>query len=321
MKTICVTGSSGFIGGHLTKRLRDEGNYVIGVDIVKPKYPELAPDEFHQYDLRDCVACSEVFVDGHIEEVYNLACLMGGMGYIGNKENEFDVIVGSSLIVTNVLNACVEYGVKKTFYSSSACVYNMSLQGELNAKPLHEKDAYPALPDLAYGWQKLFSEQMYDSAIHHGLEVRIARFHNVHGTHTVYDGGKEKAPAAICRKVSMAKDGDEIEIWGDGKQERSFMYIDDCIEGIRRLMKSKYHWPINLGSDEVISINDLTKMIIEISGKKLTIKNVEGIQGVRSRNSDNKICRMTLNWSPSTPLLIGLERTYDWIHKDIHGNS
>lgn len=323
MKTALVTGSSGFIGGHLVKRLKADGYFVIGADIESPKYE--VPDRFYQYDLRIQNLCKHIFIPNrfieqydHIDEVYNLACLMGGMGYIGNSEHSYDVMIGSSQIVANIIECCVEFKVPKAFYSSSACVYNMHQQTTTNAWPLAEYLAYPSQPDLVYGWQKLFSEQMYQAAHESkGLDIRIARFHNIFGIEGIWSGGKEKAPAAISRKVVEATN--EIEIWGDGEQTRSFLHIDECIEGVMRLMASDYRDPINIGSDELISINDLAKMVMDIAGKNLNIKHIDGPTGVRGRNSDNTLIQRELGWSPSQPLRVGMEKLYHWINSQVNG--
>lgn len=304
---IIVTGSSGFIGGHLVQKLMDQGHHVTGIDIVPPKY--FHPTNFIQEDLR--YFTGRAF---HADEVYNLACLMGGMGYIGNQEHAADIMIGSSMIVQNVIIACVGGKVGKLFYSSSACVYNMHKQETALDVSLKESDAYPAMPDLVYGWQKLFSEQMNAAS---GLNVRQARFHNIFGPQGIFDGGKEKAPAALCRKVAMAKDGDEIEVWGDGLQTRSFLYIDECLEGVERLMASEHTEPINIGSDESISINDLAKMIIDISGKDLRIKNISGPEGVRGRNSNNELIQEVLGWRPSKRLYDGIKKTYEWVSSQL----
>jgi nucleoside-diphosphate-sugar epimerase len=312
MKRILIAGSSGFIGSNLVGKLQAEGHYVVGIDIEEPKY--ITPKHFFQFDLRKPFKYNYTF-----DEVYCLACLMGGVGYIMDEEKHgYDIAIGSTQIITSVIDYCVEQKVRKVFYSSSACVYNQDLQKEKYSSALKESDAIPAFPDLLYGWQKLYAEKMFMAS---GLDVRIARFHNIFGKWGTYDGGKEKAPAAICRKAAMAKDGDEIEIWGDGKQERSFLHIDECLEGVERLMNSNFKQPLNIGSDELVSINKLAEMIIEISGKKLTIKNVAGNVGVKRRNSDNTLCEKVLNWRPTEQLYVGLEKTFSWINEQINGNN
>lgn len=311
-KTILVTGSSGFIGGHLVKRLRDDGHFVIGADLVEPPYNK--PDVFHQCDLRNSIITFEIFLHHKIDEVYNLACLMGGMGYIGNPEHSFDVMVGSSQIVINVLDSAIRTGVKKIFYSSSACVYNENLQKRSKDVSLRESDAYPSLPDLVYGWQKLFSEQLHQSAMDR-IDIRIARFHNIYGPEGTYAGGKEKAPAAMCRKVIEANN--MVDVWGTGAQTRSFLYIDDCIDAVRLLMESDFKEPINIGSEEMISINGLAQMAIDISGKKLIINNVEGPVGVMGRNSNNELIEKVIGWKPKYNLKDGMVKTFTWIAEEI----
>ena len=317
-KTILITGSSGFIGNHLVKYFKDKGDFVIGVDIENPKYDQ--PTVFYNYDLRIQSLTARVF-DNHknIDEVYNLACLMGGMGYIGDKSHSYDVMVGSTQIVSNIIECCVNYNIKKSFYSSSACVYNMYKQETTDNVSLKESDAYPAMPDLVYGWQKLQSEIMYQSAYEqYGLNIRIARFHNIFGEKGTWDGGKEKYPAAICRKVAMAKDGDTISIWGDGNQTRSFLHIDSCIEGIIKLMESNCTEPLNIGSDELVSVNEVAEMVIKISGKNLKIEHdLTKPQGVRGRNSDNTLILEKLGWKSKSKLIDGITATYSWINKQV----
>lgn len=315
MKTILVTGSAGFIGGHLVERLIKQGHTVIGVDIEPEKYSHA--NKFYRRDLRNIDACKDIFTFNEIDEVYNLACLMGGMGYIGDEKHSYDIMIGSSQIVSNIIQCSIEFGVMKHFYSSSACVYNMHKQETTNVS-LKECDAYPAMPDLIYGWQKLFSEQMYQAAAKtYPLDVRIARFHNIFGTNGTWEGGKEKAPAALSRKVAMAKDGDRIEVWGSGMQERSFLYIDECLDGVEKLMESDCVEPINIGSDECISINNLAQMVIDISGKDLSIKNIEGNVGVQGRNSNNEMIFDKLGWRPAASLKQGMIVLYNWIRGQV----
>lgn len=310
---ILIAGSSGFIGSNLVKKLLAQGHYVIGADIVPPMYVQ--PSKFHLCDFRYEKEVQNLFED-EIEQAYCLACLMGGMGMIGDeKKYGYDITVGSTQIIANFISQCRINEVKKVFYSSSACVYNQLLQTKSDSISLREEDAIPAFPDLLYGWQKLFSEKMFEAS---GLDYRIARFHNIFGEYGTYDGGKEKAPGALCRKVALAKDGDEIEVWGTGTQVRSFLYIDECLEGVERLMNSNFIKPINIGSDEAISINDLAKMIIKISGKNLTIKNIQGNVGVQGRNSNNELIEKELGWRPTAKLEQGISKLFSWISNEVN---
>ena len=340
MKTALVLGAGGFIGSHLVKRLKLEGFWVRGVDLKHPEFEPTEADDFQIYDLRDPKNVEAVMrlegYDGHplpvaydkhpfsdnlvFDEVYQLAADMGGAGYIFTGENDANVMHNSAMINLNVAEWAVKHKVKRVFYSSSACMYPEHNQLDPNNPNCEESSAYPANPDSEYGWEKLFSERMFLAfARNYGLQVRIARFHNIFGPQGTWKGGKEKAPAAMCRKVAETPDGGEIEVWGDGSQTRSFLYVDECIEGIRRLIRSDFEGPVNIGSEEIITINDLAKMAIYISGKNITIKNIEGPTGVRGRNSDNKLIQEKLGWAPDYPLIIGLERTYNWINKQVNG--
>jgi GDP-D-mannose 3', 5'-epimerase len=317
MKKILVCGAGGFIGGHLVNRLKKEGFWVRGVDLKENEYGNINSDEFILGDLRDPEIAKKV-VKG-IDEVYQLAADMGGAGYIFTGEHDADVMNNSALCNLNVLGASQKEGVKKIFYSSSACMYPEYNQMDPNNPKCSEDSAYPAAPDSEYGWEKLFSERLYLSyQRNYGIEVRIARFHNIFGPQGTWSGGKEKAPAAMCRKAAEANDGSYIEVWGDGKQTRSFLYIDECVEAILRLMNSNFTGPVNIGSEEMISINEFAKMAIDISGKKLQIKNIDGPTGVRGRNSDNKLIYEKLNWQPSLSLKKGMEKTYQWIETQIN---
>lgn len=311
-----VCGAGGFIGGHLVKRLKEEGHWVRGVDLKYNEYGNNDADEFIIGDLRDPVVAIQTVKD--IEEVYQLAADMGGAGYIFTGEHDADVMHNSVLCNVNVLDASKNAGVKKIFYSSSACMYPAYNQEDPDNPKCSEDSAYPAAPDSEYGWEKLFSERLYMSYYrNYGIEVRIARFHNIFGPQGTWKDGKEKAPAAMCRKAAEAEEGAEIEVWGDGKQTRSFLYIDECVEAVRRLMDSDFTGPINIGSEEMIAINDFAKMAIQISGKELRIKNIKGPIGVRGRNSDNHLLRQKLNWEPTLPLLEGMKKTYEWIAQQV----
>ncbi|MBW1778963.1 MAG: NAD-dependent epimerase/dehydratase family protein, partial [Deltaproteobacteria bacterium] len=283
-------------------------------------YPEFTfteADDFIIDDLRDHRSCQQA-VDRKFDEVYQFAADMGGAGFVFTGENDADIMHNSSLINLNMLEACYRRNVKRIFYSSSACIYPEFNQMDPNNPNCEESSAYPAQPDSEYGWEKLFSERLYLAfQRNHGMEVRIARYHNIFGPEGTYEGGREKVPAALCRKVAMAKEDSEIEIWGDGKQTRSFLYIDECIEGSLRLMRSNWTGPVNIGSDEMVSIDQLADMVVQISGKQLGKKHISGPLGVRGRNSDNRLIFKKLGWKPTQPLKIGLEKTYRWIEKQV----
>ena len=315
-KTAIVCGAGGFIGGHLVKRLKSEGYWVRGVDLKENEYGNNHADDFTLGDLRDPVVCEALF-DRDIDEVYQLAADMGGAGYIFTGEHDAEVMHNSATINLNMVEASRKNGVKKIFYSSSACMYPEYNQLDPDNPTCSEESAYPAAPDSEYGWEKLFSERLYLAYNrNYGIEVRIARFHNIYGPQGTWRGGKEKAPAAVCRKVAESETG-EIEVWGDGKQTRSFLYIDECVEAVRRLMESDFTGPVNVGSEEMIAINDLVKMVAGVAQKDIKIKNIPGPTGVRGRNSDNKLINEKLNWAPSQPLVEGITKTYNWISKQV----
>lgn len=329
-KTALVLGAGGFIGSHMVKRLVSEGYWVRGVDLKHPEFSVSAANEFIVADLRNTISVNQVMFapeqkslndrGNAFDEVYQFAADMGGAGYIFTGDNDANVMHNSIMINANVVNAATAFGVKKIFYSSSACIYPQQIQQDPNNAGLRESDAYPVNPDSEYGYEKIFSERMY-AAYHrnYGLDIRIARFHNIFGEEGTYKGGKEKAPAAMCRKVAEALHGEDIVVWGDGLQTRSFLYIDECIEGVRRLMESDYREPVNIGSDEMISINDFAKMVIKISGKHLAIKNVESdALGVRGRNSNNDLIKQVLWWSPTVSLYDGMVKLYDWVKQQIN---
>ena len=312
MKNILVAGAGGFIGGHLVKRLKREGFWVRGVDLKAHEYSRSLADEFIVGDLRHHRTVEQV-VEG-IDEVYQLAADMGGAGYIFTGEHDAAVMHNSASINLNMLEFGRKAGVSRFFYSSSACIYPERNQLDPNNPLCSEDSAYPAAPDSEYGWEKLFSERLYMSYMrNHGVQVRIARFHNIFGPEGTWSGGREKAPAAICRKVAETRDGGEIEIWGDGLQTRSFLYVDECLEGVRRLMDSGFTGPVNIGSEEMVTINRLAELAMGIEGKKLSIKHIPGPLGVRGRNSDNRLIRQKLDWAPSQPLATGMAKTYEWV--------
>lgn len=316
MKRALVCGAGGFIGSHLARRLRAEGFFVRGVDIKHPEFSETAAHEFIVGDLRDPAICGAV-LDGRFEEVYQLAADMGGAGYIFTAEHDADVMHNSAKINLNIADECRRQSAARVFYSSSACIYPAHNQEDPKNPNCAEGSAYPAAPDSDYGWEKLFSERLY-LAYHRNyqLNCRIARYHNIFGPEGTWAGGKEKAPAAICRKVAESRNG-EIEIWGDGEQTRSFLYIDECIEGTLTLMRSSHTGPFNVGSEEMVSINQLADAVMEIAGKKLRKRHIPGPLGVRGRSSDNRLIKSTLGWAPSRPLREGLEKTYRWIEAQV----
>jgi GDP-D-mannose 3', 5'-epimerase len=313
-----VCGAGGFIGSHLVKRLREEGFWVRGIDLKYPEFGETAADDFLVGDLRDPNVCKHA-IALPFNEVYQLAADMGGAGFVFTGDNDAEIMHNSALINLNVLEACRKRNIKQVFYSSSACIYPEYNQVDPDNPKCSEVSAYPAAPDSEYGWEKLFSERLY-LAFHRnfGTAVRISRYHNIFGPEGTWRGGREKAPAALCRKIASTPDGGEIEMWGDGVQTRSFLYIDDCLDGTLRLMRSGFTGPVNIGSEEMVSINQLAAMIMEIAGKKLRVKHIPGPLGVRGRNSDNKLAKAVLGWEPSISLRKGLEKTYAWIEKQIH---
>lgn len=335
MKTALVLGAGGFIGSHMVNRLKKEGYWVRGVDLKYPDFSETQADDFIKGDLRDLYTCERTFRNNHgiivYDEVYQFAADMGGAGYIFTGEHDADVMHNSAQINLNMAKLCQRYHAKKIFYSSSACIYPKHNQLDPDNPNCEENSAYPAAPDSEYGWEKLFSERMWRSfARNYAMTVRIARFHNIFGPEGTWEGGKEKAPAAMCRKALEAITAQEMsgtmmdearvphqsptmEVWGDGQQTRSFLYIDECVEAVRRLMESEVEEVINIGSDEMIKINDLAKMAIEFSGKDTMIKNIEGPEGVRGRNSDNTLIHSLLGWKPTNSLREGMKTTFAWI--------
>ncbi len=313
---VLVTGAGGFIGHHLAGYLKNRGCWVRGVDLKRPEYAPTSADEFAVLDLRnweDCLKAAE-----GVDEVYALAADMGGMGFI--SANHAQILHNNSLINLHTLEAAKRHGVRRYLYTSSACVYPEFMQTDANVTPLKEEDAYPAQPQDAYGWEKLITERLcLHYAEDYGMETRIVRFHNIFGPLGTWDGGREKAPAAMCRKIATAKltGNPEIEIWGDGEQTRSFCYIDDCLEGLHRLMRSDFHHPLNLGQDRMVTINQLADIIAEIAGLRIVKKHIEGPMGVRGRNSDNTLLRSVLKWEPGVSLEKGLATTYAWIENQV----
>jgi GDP-D-mannose 3', 5'-epimerase len=321
MKQVLVCGAGGFIGSHMVKRLKTEGVWVRGVDLKYPEFAETHADDFVIGDLRNADICRAV-VDRRFDEVYQFAADMGGAGYIFTGEHDAAVMHNSATINLNMVEACRKRNIKRIFYSSSACIYPAYNQEDPENPNCVENSAYPAAPDSEYGWEKLFSERLYMSYNrNHGMECRIARFHNIFGPEGTWEGGREKAPAAMCRKVAETPDGGTIQIWGDGLQTRSFLYVDECLEGVLRLTRSEHVGPLNIGSDEMVTINQLAGMAMEIAGKKLGIEHIPGPLGVRGRNSDNRLIKATLDWAPNKALREGLEKTYAWIEARVSARS
>ncbi len=317
MKKVLVLGAGGFIGAHLVKRLRKEGCWVKGVDLKLPPYAETQANDFLKGDLRDPLVCREA-INTNFDEVYQLAADMGGAGYIFVGKNDYDIMQNSASINLNVIEFCRKKDIKRIFYSSSACMYPEYNQLDPGDPNLKEDSAYPAQPDSEYGWEKLFSERLFLAAARNkGLEVRIARYHNIFGSEGSWNDGREKAPAAMCRKVAFAKNGGEIEIWGDGKQTRSFLHIDECLEATLRLTRSDWQGPVNIGSDEMVTITELANIIMDVANKKLSIKYIEGPIGVKGRNSDNTLYEKKLGWRVSKSLKSGIEKTYPWIENQV----
>jgi nucleoside-diphosphate-sugar epimerase len=317
IKKILVLGGGGFIGNHMVQRLKSEGHFVRAADLKFPDFSASTADEFMIGDLSDAQFCRHV-IDQKFDEVYQLAADMGGAGYIFTGLHDADIMCTSSSINVNVLKSCVLSGSTRIFFSSSACVYPQENQRDPLTPVTREDSVYPANPDSEYGWEKLFSERLYLSfARNYGLNVRIARYHNIFGPFGQWVGGKEKAPAAICRKVAMANDQNSIEIWGDGMQTRSFLYIDECLDGSLHLMRSDCSIPLNIGSAEMVSINKLVQMVATIANKSINISHISGPLGVAGRNSDNNLIKECIGWSPTLPLEHGLRKTYDWINQEL----
>ncbi len=317
MKTALVCGAGGFIGSHLVKRLGQEGFWVRGVDLKLPEFSSTAADDFVIGDLRNMDFCRSV-IDRNFDEVYQLAADMGGAGYIFTSEHDAEIMHNSATINLNIVEACRRRNVRRVFYSSSACIYPVHNQQDPDNPICAESSAYPAAPDSEYGWEKLFSERLYLAYNrNHGMQCRVARFHNIFGPEGAWTGGREKSPAAICRKVAEASPDSHIEVWGDGSQTRSFLYIDECVEGMTLQARSPHEGPFNIGSEELVSIDQLARLVMDIAGKRLSIRHVPGPTGVRGRNSDNRLIRQSLGWAPSRPLKEGLEKTYAWIEQQV----
>jgi len=320
MKAALVCGAGGFIGSHLVKRLKREGFWVRGVDLKFPEFAETEADDFVMGDLREQSLCRAV-IDRRFDEVYQLAADMGGAGYIFTGENDADIMHNSATINLNMADACHKRNISRVFYSSSACMYPEYNQLDPANPNCAEDSAYPAAPDSEYGWEKLFSERLFLAYNrNHGMVNRVARYHNIFGPEGTWTGGKEKAPAAICRKIAEVNSGDEIEIWGDGTQTRSFLYINECIEGTTRLLRSGFEGPVNIGSDEMVSINQLVDLVADISGKTIIKNHIPGPLGVRGRNSDNRLIEEKLGWRPGATLRSGLEKSYEWIERQVRAN-
>ena len=317
-RTALILGAGGFIGAHLVRRLRREGYFVRGIDLKRPKFSPSAANEFVVGDLREQSFCRRA-IERPYDEVYQLAADMGGAGYIFTGEHDAEVMQNSATINLHVLERCAQLGIRDLFFASSACVYPARNQADPDNPNCAEDSAYPAEPDSEYGWEKLFSERLYLACNRNkGMRCRIARFHNIFGPEGTWRGGREKAPAAICRKVAEAQPGGSIEVWGDGQQTRSFLYIDECLEGVRRMMRSAAcDLPLNIGSEEMVTINEMALMVIAISGKSLSLRHISGPTGVRGRNSDNCLIERVLGWRPGGKFVDGLARTYEWIAQQV----
>lgn len=322
MKKALVLGAGGFIGGHLVKRLKLEGFWVRGVDLKFHEHADTEADDFLIGDLREQAVCRAV-IDTRFDEVYQLAADMGGAGYIFTGEHDADIMHNSATINLNILDACLKRNIKNVFYSSSACMYPAYNQEDPDNPNCAEDSAYPAAPDSEYGWEKLFSERLFLAYNrNYGMKNRVARYHNIFGPEGTWDGGKEKAPAAVCRKVAKAASGSDIEIWGDGLQTRSFLYVDECIEGTTRLLRTPhFEGPVNIGSEEMVTINQLVDLVADIAGKQIGKNHIPGPVGVRGRNSDNRLVMERLGWAPSQSLRDGLETTYQWVEQRVFANA